>query len=713
MDVFVNKPSMARQGRRGPLPAIMQSYDSLSETQVVGNTVNHDSIKLYHPGTDGVTITNQFTSLKLGSQNDDNATNGSSFLLIDDQENLQVTSAEQLAGRLGCGPQARLKVVSVLGNAGDGKSHTLNHTFFCGREAFRTSEGQDSCTMGVWAALEPSGTAICLDTEGLLGGSGMDENRRTRLLLKVLAVSDVVIFRTRAERLHRDMLVFLGSASRAYSQHFSAALQAVSGKLRALGGASMPSLGPSVIIFHETRHTRPLQQTLDETPEDVLRTRFAQCGLEMDAFSSLHYVGIQTVNQATDFGPLRFAVRSELDNSSVRSPRPPALVFHTLKVLNEKFSGEMEVQPRTLFPDQYFSCPARCLSCERRCEAGMGHSKEGRPHMSSGRCRFQHQYENCQYICKICYGNGMEVIVTPCLTSTSDTSWFGLAKYAWSGYVIECPNCGEIYRSRQFWYGNKNPEDAAVRTEIRHVWPGGTGGNLIGTQNAARKVLDGVNYISEAVASVGSPPTRLLSSWVTDQIAPRYWKPNNEIKDCSNCHTFFEMGDTKHHCRACGEGVCENCSSHQMEVPERGWHYPVRVCDECYSKAQSEKQQQPQQQQRAPQQQAVSQSAEEEAEVRARKVGEAVISTLSSVAAVLEYPRDLIKESARPSYWQPDGEATGCNCCGATFGPRLSLHHCRDCGRAVCRDCSQSRRPVPIRGWDTPVRVCDSCIKKA
>jgi len=39
-------------------------------------------------------------------------------------------------------------------------------------------------------------------------------------------------------------------------------------------------------------------------------------------------------------------------------------------------------------------------------------------------------------------------------------------------YVIECPYCGEIYRSRQYWYGNKNPEDAAVRTEIQHVWPG-------------------------------------------------------------------------------------------------------------------------------------------------------------------------------------------------------------------------------------------------
>lgn len=40
-------------------------------------------------------------------------------------------------------------------------------------------------------------------------------------------------------------------------------------------------------------------------------------------------------------------------------------------------------------------------------------------------------------------------------------------------YVLECANCGVIYRSRQHWYGNIDPEKAnVIRTEIRHVWPG-------------------------------------------------------------------------------------------------------------------------------------------------------------------------------------------------------------------------------------------------
>lgn len=39
-------------------------------------------------------------------------------------------------------------------------------------------------------------------------------------------------------------------------------------------------------------------------------------------------------------------------------------------------------------------------------------------------------------------------------------------------YVIECPNCGVVYRSRQYWFGNQDPVDTVVRTEIVHIWPG-------------------------------------------------------------------------------------------------------------------------------------------------------------------------------------------------------------------------------------------------
>ena len=39
-------------------------------------------------------------------------------------------------------------------------------------------------------------------------------------------------------------------------------------------------------------------------------------------------------------------------------------------------------------------------------------------------------------------------------------------------YVLECAECGVIYRSRQYWFGNDDPVKTVVRTELRHVWPG-------------------------------------------------------------------------------------------------------------------------------------------------------------------------------------------------------------------------------------------------
>ena len=77
----------------------------------------------------------------------------------------------------------------------------------------------------------------------------------------------------------------------------------------------------------------------------------------------------------------------------------------------------------------------------------------------------------------------------------------------------------------------------------------------------------------------------------------------------------------------------------------------------------------------------------------------------------------------RPDYWVPDSEISSCAVCDKDIGPQLSsvsqgpgsedsrrVHHCRQCGQGVCNSCSATRRPVPTRGWDTPVRVCDDCL---
>lgn len=164
----------------------------------------------------------------------------------------QVADEGEFKEKLGCGRNSNsaFKVVSIFGNTGDGKSHTLNHTFFGGQEVFKTSTSQSSCTLGVWCSLDKQLKAVIMDTEGLLGSSS-NENQRTRLLLKVLAVSDIVIYRTRAERLHTDMFVFLSNASKAYLKHFKQELRFASQKY----GISESDLGPTLVVFQETAHT--------------------------------------------------------------------------------------------------------------------------------------------------------------------------------------------------------------------------------------------------------------------------------------------------------------------------------------------------------------------------------------------------------------------------------------------------------------------------
>jgi len=639
-----------------------------------------------------------------------------SFLVLDENEQMQITSTEEFASKLGCSPDAPVKVVSIFGNTGEGKSHTLNFTFFGGAEVFKTSPAQSSCTIGIWAAYDPQFRVVTIDTEGLLGVSE-NNNRRTRLLLKVLAISDVIVYRTRAERLHNDLFSFLGDASRAYGQHFHTELREAS---KRSGQCYTPTdLGPVVVVFHETLHTKVLQRTDDKSPEDELRRRFQSLNLTTESYSAFEYVGTQTQNPPTNFKGLQAAMKRHLNNTMVRSARKVSIVYGALKHLNEKFSGDIEKTVSNTFPDEYFTCSTQCESCGTRCTRSLNHHRDGLSHFSDAKCKYQHQFDNKVYYCKACNERGEDVLVVPKTSACNDPTWVGLAKYAWYGYVLECSRCGVIFRSRQYWYGNSDPFNC-VRTEILHIWPGEN--HLFqGTQNAAQKVIDGIQYITSTAQSISARPTRQLGSWVADQIAPSYWVPNSLITHCRLCETKFEDTDVKHHCRACGYGFCDDCSSKKCEVPDKGWPDPVRVCDICYEKR-NEFRDLPLRQREeeddgdlddSVSSEAYSETPSKQEILLPRKAAEVISSTLGNVASAIEVPMTWIKDSARPEYWEADKDIHSCCVCGSSFAEKkLTIHHCRACGKGVCDPCSQTKRPVKTRGWDGPVRVCDTCVKK-
>ncbi|XP_075155045.1 zinc finger FYVE domain-containing protein 1-like isoform X2 [Haematobia irritans] len=641
-----------------------------------------------------------------------------SFLLMDGNEHLHINTPELFCKKLKCSDTAKIKVVSIFGNTGDGKSHTMNHTFFKGEEVFKTSPEQNSCTLGVYAAMQNEVGVLCLDTEGLLSTSPKS-NRRMRMLLKILAISDIVIYRTRSERLHSDMYDFLGTASKAFCLHFTQALQSIHGSA---------NLGPAVIIFHETRHTKPLENSVEESAGDKLRDNFSRLNYDIDAFSSLRYVGIQTAtNGTTDYNKLIAALRVDLDNTTVRSPRQPSVIYKAMRALNKKFSCEIVEKSINPFPEQYFTCPILCVSCNRRCQHSMGH--EGQDHVNSNPCLLQHQYDNKVELCKSCYKNGREVIVT-----RTD---------GWTHSVINCPHCGEIAKAFKYW-GTAQDCDA-IQTQAVHVWKDG---NILtkGPTHSGQMVLDRVGYVCEAFTSFSSQPTGVLKEWCADKVAPKYWKPNHEIINCFSCKKNFEKtGLRKHHCRGCGEGFCDFCSKHRMPVPGRKWFEHVRVCSDCHQKLLKQPDAIPGHEDQIIDNSTNSQNhtytgpnnmnGPEETDVTVRKCGETIYNTISNVASVaLECTKDIIKDSARPDYWVPDSKALQCHLCEMQFGTAEELayaaklldaakspqrpfkggdckrHHCRRCGQGVCSECSKTRRPVPERGWMEDVRVCDACV---
>lgn len=52
---------------------------------------------------------------------------------------------------------------------------------------------------------------------------------------------------------------------------------------------------------------------------------------------------------------------------------------------------------------------------------------------------------------------------------------------------------------------------------------------LTNHQNAAQRVLDGMSYMIQSVSDYSAGPTKAVAAWLTDQVAPPYWRPNNEI----------------------------------------------------------------------------------------------------------------------------------------------------------------------------------------
>ncbi|KAF6133823.1 zinc finger FYVE-type containing 1 [Phyllostomus discolor] len=480
-----------------------------------------------------------------------------SFLLVDENEEIQVTNEEDFIRKLDCKPDQHLKVVSIFGNTGDGKSHTLNHTFFYGREVFKTSPAQESCTVGVWAAYDPVHKVAVIDTEGLLGAT-VNLSQRTRLLLKVLAISDLVIYRTHADRLHNDLFKFLGDASEAYLKHFTKELKATTARC----GLDVPlsTLGPAVIIFHETVHTQLLgSDHPSEVPEKLIQDRFRKLGRFPEAFSSIHYKGTRTYNPPTDFSGLRRALEQQLENNTTRSPRHPGVIFKALKTdgfLKDNNNAAQRLLDGVNFMAQSVSelslGPTKAVTSWLTDQIAPAYWRPNSQILSCSKCAASFKDNDTKHHCRAC-GEGF------CDGCSSKTR--PVPERGWGPVPVRvCDNC---YEARN------------VQLDVTEAQADEEGGTLI-----ARKVGEAVQNTLGAVVTAIDIPLGL----VKDAARPAYWVPDHEILHCHNCRKEFSIKLSKHHCRACGQGFCDECSHDRRAVPSRGWDHPVRVCFNCNKK---------------------------------------------------------------------------------------------------------------------------------
>eukprot|EP00656_Telonema_subtile_P007167 TRINITY_DN13359_c0_g1_i2.p1 TRINITY_DN13359_c0_g1~~TRINITY_DN13359_c0_g1_i2.p1 ORF type:complete len:160 (-),score=11.49 TRINITY_DN13359_c0_g1_i2:272-751(-) len=126
-----------------------------------------------------------------------------------------------------------------------------------------------------------------------------------------------------------------------------------------------------------------------------------------------------------------------------------------------------------------------------------------------------------------------------------------------------------------------------------------------------------------------------------------------ESTTCRKCTVKFGVFTREHHCRACGECFCDDCSSQTIAIPSLGFKKAVRVCDRC------------------------------------AKV-----------------------HSGGDHSWASDSSSKKCRLCKVEFTFTLRKHHCRACGDIFCDDCTPQKLFLPHLGITTQERVCKRCHTK-
>ena len=60
------------------------------------------------------------------------------------------------------------------------------------------------------------------------------------------------------------------------------------------------------------------------------------------------------------------------------------------------------------------------------------------------------------------------------------------------------------------------------------------------------------------------------------------WVLDGDVSSCMICSKDFWLLVSRHHCRSCGNIICDECSPHALTIKELPTIDPERVCLMCY-----------------------------------------------------------------------------------------------------------------------------------
>ncbi|KDO34124.1 hypothetical protein SPRG_01394 [Saprolegnia parasitica CBS 223.65] len=166
------------------------------------------------------------------------------------------------------------------------------------------------------------------------------------------------------------------------------------------------------------------------------------------------------------------------------------------------------------------------------------------------------------------------------------------------------------------------------------------------------------------------PTSRRLRLTVDDLCAPEQWTPLDDRHMCGVCERDFSVYLQKHHCRKCGDVVCNTCTEYKPAVyPGRDQPVDVMLCKPCILKLD----------------------------------GSAVPSWNVPVPNMpqLEFPSDVTKAKY-------DDDSDACHVCKREFTMFRWKYHCRWCAKGVCNECRPSK-PEKSLGLQEG-KVCLDCI---